>query len=153
MTNNPGGYMGRILSVDLSTGMMVDESPPTGLLRSFIGGYGLGVRLIYPQMAGGTAPLGPENILGVGAGPLTGTPAIIGSRFVVMGRSPLTGTWGDANCGGQFGPALKAAGYDGVYFTGQSEKPVYLLLEQGRAELRDAAGLWGKDTAETEDLL
>src|SRR3989304_1827123 len=78
MTNNPGGYMGRILSVDLSTGMMVDESPPTGLLRSFIGGYGLGVRLIYPQMAAGTDPLGPENILGVAAGPLTGTPAILG---------------------------------------------------------------------------
>lgn len=153
MTNTPGGYMGRILWVDLSSGRIEEECPSPEELRAYIGGYGIGARLIYTRQRPGRDPLGPENILGLGTGPLTGTPAIIGSRFVVMGRSPLTGTWGDANCGGQFGPALKAAGFDSVYFTGQSEKPVYLLLDQGRAELRDAAALWEKDTAETEDLL
>lgn len=149
----PGGYAGRILWVDLSTGKMDEESTPPEDLRAYLGGYGLGARLIYSRQAPGADPLGPENILGVATGPLTGTPAIIGSRFVVLGKSPLTGTWGDANCGGQFGPALKAAGYDAVYFTGQSERPVYLLLDHGQAELREASGLWGKDTAETEDVL
>ncbi|HGJ66856.1 TPA: aldehyde ferredoxin oxidoreductase, partial [bacterium] len=86
-------------------------------------------------------------------GPLTGTPAVIGSRYVVVCKSPLTGTWGDANSGGDFGPYLKFAGYDGVFFTGISEKPVYLVLDNGKAELKDADWLWGKDTNETDDLL
>ncbi|MDO8691302.1 MAG: aldehyde ferredoxin oxidoreductase family protein [Dehalococcoidia bacterium] len=149
----PGGYTGRVLWVDLTTGTLEVESPPVGALREYLGGYGLGVRLIYPLLKPGCDPLGPENILGVATGPLTGTPAIIGSRFAVMGKSPLTDTWGDANCGGQFGPALKGAGYDAVFFTGQSERPVYLLLDSGRAELRGASSLWGRDTATTAQLL
>ena len=153
MTTSPGGYMGRILWVDLSTRRMEEESVPPEDLRAFVGGYGLGARLIYARQKPGVEALAPDNILGVATGPLTGTPAVIGSRFVVMGKSPLTGTWGDANCGGQFGPALKVAGFDAIYFTGQSDAPVYLLLDGGRAELRDASELWGKDTGETEDIL
>ncbi len=145
--------MGHMLWVDLTSGKMEDEIPAADMLREYIGGYGLGARLIYERLSPGADPLGPENILGIATGPLTGTPAIIGSRFMVMGKSPLTGTWGDANCGGYFGPAMKRAGYDAVYFVGQSERPVYLLLDKGRAELRDASGIWGRDTAQTEDLL
>jgi len=70
-----------------------------------------------------------------------------------VGKSPITGTWGDANSGGYFGPALKFAGYDGVFFTGASEKPVYLLINDGKPELMDADWLWGKDTNDTEDML
>jgi aldehyde:ferredoxin oxidoreductase len=149
----PGGYMGRILWVDLASQRVDDESLPADLLRDYLGGYGVGVRLIYQRQRPGVKPLGPDNILGVATGPLTGTPALIGSRFVVMGRSPLTGTWGDANCGGHFGPALKAAGYDALFFLGQAERPLYLLLDDGRAELRDAGTLWGKDTAQVEEAL
>ena len=86
-------------------------------------------------------------------GPVTGTPAIGSSRYAVMGKSPLTGGWGDANSGGDFGPYLKFAGYDGVFVTGASEKPVYLLIKDGKVEIRDAANLWGKDTFDTEDML
>ena len=87
-------------------------------------------------------------------GPLTGTDFPYGTRYTVfVGKSPLTGGWGDANSGGDFGPYLKFSGYDGVVFTGASEKPVYLLIRDGKAELRDAAHLWGKDTVETEDIL
>ena len=71
---------------------------------------------------------------------------------MAVGKSPLTGGWGDANSGGNFGPQLKYAGYDGVFFTGISDKPVYLLIDSGKAELQDAAGVWGKDTFETEDI-
>jgi len=132
---------------------MKDELFGEDVLRKFLGGYGLAAKIMYDRQKPGVDALGPENMLGFLTGPLTGTPALIGSRYVVVGKSPLTGTWGDANSGGYFGPALKFAGYDGVFFTGISEKPVYLLIDEGKAELIDANGLWGKDTNETEDLL
>jgi len=143
----------KILFVDLSSGDMKDELFGEDFLRKFIGGYGLAAKIIYDRQKAGVDALGPENMLGFLTGPLTGTPAIIGSRYVVVGKSPLTGTWGDANSGGYFGPALKFAGYDGVFFTGISDKPVYLLINEGKPELIDAAGLWGKDCCDTEDLL
>ncbi|HJX38156.1 MAG TPA: aldehyde ferredoxin oxidoreductase N-terminal domain-containing protein, partial [Anaerolineae bacterium] len=134
----PGGYMGRLLNVDLSTGATTQESLDDNLLRQYIGGYGVGAYLLYQRMPAHADPLGPENILGFVTGPLTGTPALIGSRFVVFGKSPKTGTWGDANCGGQFGPHLKFAGFDGVLVSGAAEQPVYLLLDEGQAKIRDA---------------
>jgi aldehyde:ferredoxin oxidoreductase len=148
-----GGYMGKLLWVDLATGKIGEEIPDERLYRDFIGGYGVGARLLYDRMEAGTDPLGPGNILGFVTGPLTGSPAVGGSRYQVVARSPLTGGWGDANSGGHFGPALKFAGYDAVFFTGVSEKPVYLLIDNGAATLRDASHLWGKDTYATEDAL
>jgi aldehyde:ferredoxin oxidoreductase len=152
-----GGYMGqgsaKVLFVDLSSGDMKDEEFDESILRKFVGGYGLAAKIMYDRQKAGVDPLGPENMLGFFTGPLTGTPAIIGSRYVVVGKSPLTGTWGDGNSGGYFGPGLKFAGYDGVFFTGVSEKPVYLFIDAGNPELTDAGWLWGKDTNETEDLL
>jgi aldehyde:ferredoxin oxidoreductase len=146
-------YMGKILWVDLSTGDIKEETPDESLYRDFLGGYGLGARLIYSRQKGGVDPLGPENVLGLVTGPLTGTPAVTGVRYVAVGKSPITGGWGDANSGGYFGPYLKFAGYDAVFFTGVSKKPVYLYINNGKAELKDASALWGKDTYETEDAL
>lgn len=148
-----GGYVGRILFVNLSAGEVYEEAIDESLCRQFLGGYGLGLRIIWEQQAPGVTPLGPENILGFTTGPLTGTPALIGSRYMVVGKSPLTHTWGDANSGGSFGPHLKFAGYDGVFFHGRAEQPVYLLLENGRAYLRDAQPLWGLDTGATEEAI
>lgn len=152
-----GGYMGnglaKILFVDLSNGSMKEEFFGEEILRKFIGGYGLAAKIMYDRQEPCVEPLGPKNMLGFLTGPLTGTPAIIGSRYVVVGKSPLTGTWGDANSGGDFGPNLKFAGYDGVFFTGVSMKPVYLYIENGKPELKDADWLWGRDTNETEDML
>ncbi len=145
--------MGKILFVNLSTGEIREETPEEKLYRDFIGGYGIGARLLYSRQRGGVDPLGPENTLGLVTGPLTGTPAAMGCRYTALAKSPLTGGWGDANCGGEFGPHLKFAGYDGVFFTGVSAKPVYLFIDNGKAELRDASYLWGKDTYETEDTL
>ena len=148
-----GGYMGKILFVDLSKGELRDEALDEKFCRDFIGGYGFGARILLSQQKAGVDPLGPENMLGILTGPFTGSPALSGSRYVVIGKSPLTGTWGDANSGGYFGPHLKFAGYDGVFFTGASEKPVYLVIKDGKAELKDATHLWGKDTFEVEDIL
>jgi aldehyde:ferredoxin oxidoreductase len=149
-----GGYMGKFLWVDLSKGKLKDEALDEKLCREFIGGYGIGARIIYSRQRAGVDPLGPENILGYMTGPFTGTDAPLSARFaVVVGKSPLTGGWGDSNSGGDFGPYMKFAGYDGVFFTGVSQKPVYLFIKDGKAELRDASDLWGKDTYETEDML
>ncbi|MCP4579301.1 MAG: aldehyde ferredoxin oxidoreductase, partial [Deltaproteobacteria bacterium] len=121
--------------------------------NDFIGGYGIGANILFEQQKAGVDPLGHDAMLGFVTGPLTGTPALIGSRYTVVGKSPLTGTWGDANSGGDFGPHLKFAGYDAVFFKGISELPVYLNIENGKAVLRDADHLWGKDTSETEAIL
>lgn len=148
-----GGYAGRIVFIDLSTGTVTTSSPEETFLRTYLGGYGIGSRLLYDRMNANADPLGGENVLGLVTGPLTGTPALGGSRFTVVGKSPLTGTFGDANCGGYFGPTLKQAGFDAVFVTGIADEPVYVLLEDGEVELRNASFLWGKDSNETEDLL
>jgi aldehyde:ferredoxin oxidoreductase len=147
------GYMGKMLMVDLSKKELKDEALDEGLGRLFIGGYGLGARILFSRQKGGVDPLGPDSTFGFVTGLLTGTPAISSSRYVVVGKSPLTGGWGDANSGGYFGPHLKFAGYDAVFFTGISEKPVYLFIHNGQPELRDAVHVWGRDTFETEDMI
>jgi aldehyde:ferredoxin oxidoreductase len=146
-----GGYADKILFVDLSRGEIRQETPEESLYRDFIGGYGIGARVLYDHQRGGVDPLGPDNTLGLVTGPLTGTPAVMGCRYTAVAKSPITGGWGDANSGGDFGPHLKFAGFDGIFFSGVSATPVYLLIDDGKAELKDARHLWGKDTYETED--
>lgn len=148
-----GGYAGKILFVDLTKGSVREESPPESLYREFVGGTGLGVRILYEHIRSKADPLGPDNLLGFVTGPLTATPVPGSGRFMVVTKSPLTGAWADSNSGGSLGPELKEAGYDGVFFSGISPEPVYLLLSDGKAELKDASHLWGKDTNETDDIL
>ncbi len=147
------GYMGKMLFVDLSKNKLKDEALDEKFCRQFIGGYGIGARILFSRQKAGVDPLGPDNTLGILTGPFTGTPAVSGTRFTVVGKSPLTKGWGDANSGGYFGAFLKYAGYDAVFFDGISAKPVYLFINNGKAELRDAAHLWGKDTRQTEEIL
>jgi aldehyde:ferredoxin oxidoreductase len=147
------GFMGKILWVNLSKKQITEEALDEKTGRDFLGGYGLGARILFSRQKAGVDPLGPEAILGLVTGVLTGTDAMGGSRYIMVGKSPLTGGWGDANSGGNVGPYLKFAGYDAVFFTGISEKPVYLLIDNGKAELKDASSLWGKDSFETQDKL
>lgn len=147
------GYIGKILIVDLTSGEVKEERLPDELYREFIGGVGLGVRLLYERQPGKVDPLGQQNILGFMPGLLSGTAAPSSSRLTLVSKSPLTGGWGDASVGGYMGFDLKRAGYDGILFYGISPKPVYLLIYQGKAELKDASHLWGKDTIETEETL
>jgi aldehyde:ferredoxin oxidoreductase len=145
--------MGRILFVDLSRNKLKDEALDEKLCRQFIGGYGMGARILFSGQRAGVDPLGPDNTLGILTGPFTGTPALAGTKHTVVGKSPLTGGWGDANSGGYFGAFLKYAGYDALFFTGVSAKPIYLFINNGKAVLKDAAHLWGKDTRQTEEIL
>ncbi len=97
--------------------------------------------------------MGPENIFGIGTGPLTLSGVYSTCRFATMGKSPLTGYWGDANSGGDFANALKGRATTSSSSRDRSEKPVYLLIDDGRVEIKDAEGLWGKDSTATEELI
>lgn len=151
--NNLYGYMGKLLFVDLSNRKIHEEALPPEIARQFVGGYGIGARIILERMKPGADPLGPDNIFGVGTGTLTGTGVVSSCRFTTMGKSPLTGYWGDANSGGNFANTLRGSGYDAVFFEGRSEHPVYLKISEGRAELKDARRLWGRTTIETDVLI
>jgi aldehyde:ferredoxin oxidoreductase len=147
------GYWGKVLIIDLSNRKTSVETPPESVYRSYLGGYGLGAYYLYQRIPPGADPLGPENVLSFLPGLLTGSGAEFGGRFMVAARSPLTGAWADSNCGGNFGPALRAAGWDGLFISGQAETPVYLYLDEKTVEIRDASHLWGLDVRETEELL
>ena len=148
-----GGVIGKSLMVDLGSSSTRSESIPDQDILDYLGGYGLGCKVIFEAQKAKIDALSPEATVGIVTGPLTGTKAITGNRFMVIGKSPKTGTWGDANCGGNFGPGLKFAGYDAVYFTGAAPDPVYLLIENGNASVQNASDLWGLDSNETEDRL
>ncbi len=147
------GYIGKILFVDMTSGSIREEVFPEKFYRDFLGGYGLGVKILYERMRPDPDPLGPDNMIGFAPGILTATGAPMSSRYEVFARSPLTRAWGQCNSGGHFGQELKAAGYDALFFNGISPVPVYLSIQEGKAELRDATHLWGKDTVETETIL
>jgi len=148
-----GGYCGKILFVELSEGKIEELKPSEETYRKFIGGTGLGARFLYEKMKPGSDPLGDENMLGFVTGPLTGTSAPGSGRFTVVCKSPLTNAWADSNSGGYWGPELKYAGFDAVFIKGSAKGPVYLHIFEGKAELRDASDLWGKNTQETEEII
>lgn len=146
-------YMGKILMVDLSKKTIQEETIPDSVYEQYLSGMGLGAYILYNRMPANADPLGPENILGFCSGFLTGTGSLFSGRWTLVGKSPLTKCWGDANCGGTFSPAIKHCGYDAIFFKGISSKPVYLYVKNGKAALHDASELWGHDAVETEETL
>ena len=152
MTSIPG-FAGKILRVNLSTGKMVKHELPTDMASTFLGGSGLGTKILWDEVGPGIEPFSEDNRLIFAVGPLTGTIYPTAGRFEVVGKSPLTGIYGDANSGGHFAPKMKQAGFDAVVVQGRSEKPVYLWLNNGVAELRDARSVWNRGTDETEEVL
>ena len=147
------GYMGQLMKVDLDTGKIAREKVPDSLYENHLSGMGLAAHHLYHHIPPNADPLGPENILGFTSGLLTGTGALFAGRWMVTGKSPLTSGWGEANCGGHFGPAIKRCGVDAIFFKGIAPEPVYLYLAPGIMELRPAGELWGKDTIYTETFL
>ncbi|MBI2917994.1 MAG: hypothetical protein HYY01_08360 [Chloroflexi bacterium] len=150
-----GGYSGKLLRVDLTAGTVRDEPlPGDDVLRKYVGCVGLGVKTLCEELPPGAKPLDPSNPLIFMTGPLTGTPVPGASNCCVITYNAETGfTAGTAHTHGQFGPQLKYAGYDGIVVTGASPRPVFLWVHDGKAEIRDAGKVWGKDTHETEDLV
>ncbi|MGB9880637.1 MAG: aldehyde ferredoxin oxidoreductase family protein [Anaerolineae bacterium] len=147
------GFMGKLLVVNLTDGQISALPLDEQYARQFVGGAGLACRYLYERIDRDTDPLGPENPLMFMTGPLVGTEAPLCGRYEVCARSPLTGLWGESNSGGRFGPYLRFSGYDGVLFTGKAPYPVYLSIWNGEAELKDARGIWGKDTYQTQEAI
>ena len=147
------GYAGKILHVDLTAGSFEIEEPPEELYRTYMGGSALGLYYLLQNTPAGADPYGPENTLAFMLSGITGAPIAGQSRATVVGKSPITGGVGDSQAGGFWPAELKFAGFDGIVVTGSSPKPVYLWINQGEVELRDAAHLWGKKTVAVEDIL
>jgi len=150
-----GGYVGKILRVDLTTETIKDEPLPSeDVLRKFIGCLGLGVKFLFDELPRDAKSTDPESPLIIMTGPLTGLPVPGSSSWTVVNLNFDTKkTVGSAHGHGFFGPYLKFAGYDGIIIKGIAKRPVYLWIHDGMAEIRDASNLWGKDTHETEDLV
>ncbi len=145
--------MGKVLVVDLGSGTMEERAIGEELYRDWLGGIGLAARLLWDIVPEGADPLGPDNALAFMTGLLCGTGSVMTGRWMVATKSPLTGGWGDANCGGNLAPALKKCGWDGVIFTGVSEKPVRFVADDSGARLEDASELWGLDAIVTEERI
>jgi aldehyde:ferredoxin oxidoreductase len=149
----PNGYNGKILHVNLTTGELRVEEPPERFYRQYMGGSALNMYYLLKEMPAGADPLGPDNILALSVGVTTGAPVSGQSRMTASAKSPLTGAIGDAQCGGFFPAEMKFAGFDAFIIKGKASKPVYLWVNDGKYELRDASHLWGKITGEVEHLL
>jgi aldehyde:ferredoxin oxidoreductase len=148
-----GSNRGKILDIDLSTGASSTSKVEEDMLRKFIGGSGLAAKLFFDRVSPDIDPLSDKNVLFLMAGPLTGTNFPTSSRLVAAFKSPQTNIWGQASAGGNFAAEMKKAGYDGIAISGMSNKPVYLVIEDEKVEIKDAADLWGKNCHETTDIL
>jgi len=148
------GYAGKILKVDLSEASMIDV-PTSNYADRFIGGRGIAAKIYWDEVPPEAKAFDPENRLIFMTGPMAGYPGIAGSISQICGKSAFTNPeqFFYSSMGGSWGAHLKFAGYDGVVVHGKSEKPVYLLVQDGTAEIRDASALWGKDSAEVRNLL
>ena len=145
--------MGKILRVNLTDGKVTKEQLDENVARKFIGGRGLGVKILFEELKPGIDPLGPETKLVVATGVLTGIPFPGNSCHSVMSKSPLTHIWGEAHAKGFFGPELKFAGYDAIIVEGRADTPVYLWIHDEEAEIKDASHLWGKLTREVQKII
>lgn len=144
------GYIGKVLIADLTNKTFEIRELDPEWARLFYGGDALGARYLYELMPAKTPVFAPESVVGFISGPANATKAFMGGRFSVVSKSPVTNGWNDASAGGNFGPFMRKAGYDALFVKGISDKPVYILLDDGHAEFRDAAHLWGKTVSETD---
>lgn len=147
------GYNGKMLFINLTDKRIEEKQLTEEMVKMYLGGYGIGAKVLYDNMPAGTNPLGPDSILGFITGPTNGTKAFFGGRYTIVHKSPVTGGWNDANSGGFFGPELKKSGFDAVFIKGISEEPVYIWINDGKVEIKDASKIWGLDTKETLETL
>jgi len=150
MNDARGALPSTLLRVDLNRGTIVEDEIPAALAVQALGGNGLGVQMLWDEVPPSLDPLDSDSLLVLAAGALTGTSWPCAARLEAIGKSPLTGIYGDSNCGGFFGPELRFSGVDAIAVSGRASEPVMLWIEDGRSWLEPAAHLWGLDTVETE---
>lgn len=147
------GYMGKLLRVNLTTRQITEEPLNPEYARDYIGGSGLGIRMAYDEVPPDTDPLSPEAKIYFMTGPVTATSLGTSGRYQVIFKSPQTGILCDSSSSGYWGAELKSAGYDGLIIEGASDSPVYLYINDGKTEIRDASTHWGKDALSVQDDL
>lgn len=147
------GYAGKILRIDLNRLDVIEEHLESKILVKVLGGLGLAVKYLYDEVGPDTDALNPNNLIIFANGPLSGTGSAASGRTEVVTKSPLTGSIGTGNFGGSWGINLKRSGYDAVVIKGESSKPVFLWINDGKVEIREALDLWGLDAWETTDIL
>jgi aldehyde:ferredoxin oxidoreductase len=145
------GYMGNILRVDLTKGTAVSEKLDERLARDFLGGRGLGSKVLYDEMRSGVDPLSPENVMIFAVGPLTGTRTPCSGRHVVVSKSPATGGIAFTSSGGTWGAELKKAGFDAIIVKGKAAKPTYLWISDESVRFMDAGEHWGKKISQSDE--
>ena len=144
--------MGRLLFVNLTKHKISERKLTTEIARKYLGGSGLGARYLFDETGKDTEPFGEDNLLMFLTGPFTGTSVLSSGRHAVVTKSPH-GIWGEADAGGSWGETLKKSGYDGVIIKGKADNPVYIWVNEGIAQIRDAGHLWGRDTYDTDSLI
>jgi aldehyde:ferredoxin oxidoreductase len=147
------GSSNRVLEIDLGSRHYKELQVTDADRRKYLGGKGLGLKLLFERLQPGIDPLGEDNYLAFMMGVLLGTGAPCSGRFAALTKSPLTGIMLASSCGGPFGMAYKTAGYDGLLITGRSDRPIYLEIDETSVKFQDASGLWGKSTFDTQDAL
>jgi len=148
-----GGYMGKVLRINLSKKKYEIEELSDTLVKKYIGGSGLAAKLLYDLTNGATDPLSEDNPLIFMTGPFTGTIIPTSARHTVVAKSPLTGIWAESDVGGSWGYELKRTGFDGIIIIGKAEKPVYIWIRDGKVEIKEAQHLWGIDTYNLDSVL
>ena len=137
------GFQGKYLRVNLTNRTTTVEEPDPAWYRQYMGGYAASSYYLLKELAPGIDPLGPDNKLVIASGPLTGAAFSGSARVGVGAKSPMTGGIGKSEVGVYFGTEMKLAGFDGLIIEGRASKPVYLWLQDGKAEIRDAQHVWG----------
>lgn len=153
MISNLKGYTGSVLRINLTSGKISTQELTEGFAATYLGGRGFASRILYDEIKRETDPLSPENLLIFATGPLNATAWPQSGRHTVAARSPLTGIWGESHSGGSWGAKLRFAGHDAIVVGGRSESPVYLWINEGRAEIRSAKGIWGNDSRTSNDMI
>jgi aldehyde:ferredoxin oxidoreductase len=144
------GHTGKVLRVDLTRGTVATQVLDEELYRMYPGGKALAAYLLLSELPKGVDPLGPDNMLVLANGLLTGAPFSTATRFTAAAKSPLTGGYGESEAGGFWGPELKMAGYEAIIVTGRAASPVYLWIKDGHAEIRPADHLWKREPEEAQ---
>jgi len=147
------GVFGRYVDVNLTNRSIRDYEVPDAWYEKYLGGRGIGLRILLEELNGSEAPLGPDNILVFSTGPLQGTGLAGAGRYAVISKSPKTKTLNDSYVGGFLAHELGTSGYDGIIIRGKADRPVYICIENGKVEIHDAQNLWGLGVAATDETL